>query len=321
MKPIDPREHPSHDLDALSEALDGRLQGEGLEAVLGLVRSCAECRAAYEALAWTKAQAGRTPAVTAPPELEEEIRRGLDRGAVGPPRARTRRAAVFAALAALVVLALAAALVRLRPASPPPTLPQAVAEDFRNRGARTIALGIETTDPARLEAWLDSASLGFPTRVFDLRMMGYELRGGAVDSIAGRASALVVYREVATGREVICRMLLGRLRDLPPPDEALEHDGIRFQVYEAGRITLVFWPEGEVLCMLAGDGDREALVQLAFAKAMRAQTLSRHETHLSERLAGDVRHARATGGITHRNEEVGPSGARSASHSAGARRS
>jgi hypothetical protein len=209
--------------------------------------------------------------VTAPPELEEEIRRGLDRGVGGAPRARARRGAAFVALAALVVLALAAALVRLRPASPPPTLPQAVAEDFRNRRARTMALGIETTDPARLEAWLDSASLGFPTRVFDLRMMGYELRGGAVDTIAGRASALVVYREVATGREVICRMLLGGQRDLPPPDEAREHDGIRFQVYEAGRITLVFWPEGEVLCMLAGDGDPEALVQLAFAKAMRAQ--------------------------------------------------
>jgi hypothetical protein len=44
--------------------------------------------------------------------------------------------------------------------------------------------------------------------------------------------------------------------------------GIGFQVYEAERITLVFWLEGEVLCMLAGDGDREALVQLAFAKAM-----------------------------------------------------
>jgi anti-sigma factor RsiW len=268
MSPVDPRDHATHDLDALSEALDGRLSKEPLEAVLDLVRSCPDCRAAYEALAWTRAQAGRLPAVAFPPGLEEEIRRGLNQEASRPGLGSIRRI-VGLALAAALLVSLAGILVRL--ASRPPPLPETVAEDFRARATERRPLALETADPARLEAWLASASLGFPTRVFDLRMMGYELRGGGTDTVAGRRSAVIVYRDVTTGREVICRMLVGGLGDLPSPDGKREHDGIPFRVYQVEGITLVFWPEGNVLCMLVGDGDPEALVQLAFAKAMKAR--------------------------------------------------
>jgi anti-sigma factor RsiW len=268
MSPVDPRDHAKHDLDALSEALDQRLPPERAEAVQDLVRSCPDCRAAYEALAWTRAQAGRIPAVAFPPGLEDQVRDALDRGAARPRQALTRRT-VGLALAAALLVSLAAALVRL--ASRPPRLPQAMAEDFRGGAAGHRPLALETADPARLQASLASAPLGFSPRVFDLRMMGYELRGGGIDTIAGRPSAVIVYREVATGREVICRMLLGGLTDLPPPDGKREHDGIPFHVYSVEGLTLVFWPEGDVLCVLVGDGDREALVQLAFAKAMKAR--------------------------------------------------
>lgn len=49
-----------------------------------------------------------------------------------------------------------------------------------------------------------------------------------------------------------------------------EHDGIPFQIYEAGELTLVFWQEGEVVCVLVGDGPPEAVIALALAKAMKA---------------------------------------------------
>jgi anti-sigma factor RsiW len=267
MSPVDPRDHATHELDELSAALDGRLPAERQAAVLERVRSCRECRAAHQALAWTRGQLGRLPAVASPPALEDEVRRTLDRADRGPAPAWSRRA-VRLSLAAALVLSLAAVLARL--SSLPPPLPRAVAEDFRTRAAGRATLAVETTDPARLEAWLASASLGIPTRVLDLRMMGFELRGGEAHTIAGRPSAVVVYREVATGREVICRMMAGGLTDLPPPDAKREHDGIPFHVYEVEGVTVVFWPEGEVLCLLVGAGDPEALVQLAFAKAMKA---------------------------------------------------
>jgi anti-sigma factor RsiW len=269
MSPVDPRDHATHDLDALSEALDGGLPADRLEAVLALVGTCPECRAAYEALAWTRAQAGRTPPVAVPPEIEGEIRRGLERAAARPGAALTRRT-VALILAAALLLSLAAILARL--ASGPPSLPKALAGDFRARASGRLSVTLETADPARLEAWLASAPLRFPTRVFDLRMMGYELRGGGTATVAGRPSAFIVYREVATGREVMCRMLLGGLTDLPSPDEKREHDGIPFRIHQVEGVTLVFWPEGDVLCVLVGEGDAEALVQLAFAKAMKARS-------------------------------------------------
>jgi len=33
---------------------------------------------------------------------------------------------------------------------------------------------------------------------------------------------------------------------------------------------VVFWSEGDVVCVLVGDGPPEAVVSLAFAKAMKA---------------------------------------------------
>jgi anti-sigma factor RsiW len=269
MSPLDPREHATHELDALSEALDGRLSEERLQAVLDLMRSCPECRAAYEAMAWTRAQGGRLPAVAAPPGLEEQIRSRLDREAGRSRRMLVVRRAFGFALAAALLLALAGVLARR--ASGPSRLPQAVAADFRARAAGQLPLVLETADPARLEQWLASASLDFPTRVFDLRMMGYELLGGGTRVVAGRPSVFIVYREAATGREMICQMRRGGPKDLPPADAMREHDGIVFRIYRVEDLTLVFWPEGEVLCVLVGDGDPEALVQLAFAKAMKAR--------------------------------------------------
>jgi hypothetical protein len=46
------------------------------------------------------------------------------------------------------------------------------------------------------------------------------------------------------------------------------HGGISFYVYRRDARTLVFWPEGEVLCVLTSDGDAEEVIALAFAKAV-----------------------------------------------------
>ena len=57
--------------------------------------------------------------------------------------------------------------------------------------------------------------------------------------------------------------------ELPPGAEERDHDGIRFIVYRRAGLTLVFWEEGTVVCVLASDGDPEEAVQLAYAKAVR----------------------------------------------------
>ena len=271
MTSIDPRDHSRHDLDDLSEALDGRLSPERQADALERMRECSACRAAYEAMAWARTQARRLPAEAGPEGLEAGVRARLleeDEGATRPSRRWLRR---FTGLAAAAALALGLASLLTRAPFPSPSLPAAVASDYRRLLDGRLELAVVTGEAARLEAWFAGARLGFPVRVFDLGMMGLTLRGGVVRDVASGRGALSVYREVATGRDVLCEMLRAAPAELPPPAQRREHDGIPFQVYRMDEVTLVFWPEGDVLCVLAGGGDPEALLQLAFAKAMKAR--------------------------------------------------
>jgi hypothetical protein len=64
-------------------------------------------------------------------------------------------------------------------------------------------------------------------------------------------------------------MYEGQVAALPPPAERRTNDGIEFLVYRDGDVTVVFWQEGEIACALAANGDPEAAVRLAFAKAVK----------------------------------------------------
>lgn len=267
MTPSDPSGHARHDLDELSEALDGRLPEARHREVMERLGACPDCQAAYEAMAWARTQARGQPEVAPPSGLEEGIRSTLESRTARSPSVRRT---LGLGLAAALVAGLAALLARL--GSGPAPLPAAAAGEFREHAAGRVALDLESGEASRLEAWFASASLGFSPRVLDLGMMGYVLRGGAVRELAGHRVAVSVYRETATGRDVLCLMLRGGLAELPAPEATREHAGFRFQVYSGEGITLVFWPEGDVLCVLVGEGDPEALVQLAFAKAMKARS-------------------------------------------------
>ena len=63
-------------------------------------------------------------------------------------------------------------------------------------------------------------------------------------------------------------MLPGTLQELPPADETHEERGFTFQVYRRGDEVAVFWPEGEVLCVLVSDMPASELLDLAGEKAM-----------------------------------------------------
>lgn len=271
-------EHSRHDLDELSEHLDGRLPEARLRAVEERLRLCSECRTAQASLLWSKGQARRLRGADTPDGLEGALQAALRRPARGAEKAapptpagssRWRHRLPALARAAALLVGLSFVFSRLGPPRPA-SLPEAVADDVRSRAAGRLELAVEASDAGRLEAFLADRRLGFETRVLDLGMMGFALRGGNAGLLAGRPSALMVYGETATGHEVLCRMLRAGLAALPPPHEARQHDGIPFQVYHLGDVTVVFWPEGPVLCALAGRGEPEALVELAFGKAMKA---------------------------------------------------
>jgi anti-sigma factor RsiW len=256
----------SHLGATLQDFLDGRLDPARQAEVRTHLAGCAQCRSELEALRWVRDVAlKQLPVQDVPRALAARVAAALDAADKQPVKRRWRRRAAAGALLA------AAAVVLLLLVSPSgrDTLPDAVALDFAAYRDGTLRLALHTSDGAAVERLFVTGGAPFAMRVFDLGMMQYQLVGGRVHRLRSRPSALFVYRGPG-GRDLVCQMYEGQLADLPRSGDVREHNGIAFQVYRVGALTLVFWQEGTVVCVLASDADAEAVIQLAYAKAVKA---------------------------------------------------
>ena len=266
---------PLHPHEALHEAADGRLDAAALATVEAHLATCEPCRVELEAIRWTRAQlaAARTDS-PAPAGFESWLQGAMaspppaslgtpDPVFARPGLASRWRWAVAAGVAAVLLFALWAL-----PRGPAGDVPGAVAADYRSWRAGSLALGVHTADVTAIEAWFRREGLGFDTRVFDLGMMRYTAVGGRVHAVDGQPSALFVYRGPES-QALVCQMYEGRTADLAPPGRRATHNGIDFLIYERDGLTLVFWQEGNLVCVLAGEGDPKTVVDLAFAKAIK----------------------------------------------------
>jgi anti-sigma factor RsiW len=254
--------------EELQDLLDGRLAEPARAEMAAHVAQCPRCREELAVLERARAAARGLLPLAQPADLAGRIASVLDAAdrtsAPGATRRRLSHRWRFVA-AGLVAAAALVALLILRSAV---DLPGAVARDFAGYRDGRLALQLRTGDPAALEHFFAERGVAFPTRVFDLAMMQYRLAGGRVHRLAGRASALFAY----TGPDaapLICEMYGGSLAELPRAAEQRVHDGITFHVYRVSRMTLVFWQEGAVVCVLASEGNTDEVVQLAYAKAVR----------------------------------------------------
>ncbi len=259
--------HPSsHYGEELQDLLEGRLDEPRRSHIAAHVADCARCQRELDALRWVKAE---TPKhfgeADLPAELLSRVRTALDAADAESRRPaglwRSRRSWITAGLAAAVLL------IVFFPGHKTPSLPSAVAADFHAYASATVRLEIESAEPHVVEAYFTRNGIAFPTRVFDLGMMQYHLVGGRVHRLNGRTSALFAYRGPGNSA-LVCQMYEGRVAELPPTDDVRQHKGITFYVHRSERLTLVFWQEGDVVCVLASDAAPEDVVQLAFAKAV-----------------------------------------------------
>jgi len=270
-------EHPPHPTDALQDAIDGHLDTVARAALDLHLAACPACRRELDALSWVKQQvrehAGDAAPVSA--DLQAAILRALDAEDRGTADVRSPQPSGHRGVPArwwiggLTAAAAVVAVVWFGTRLGDPTVPAQVAAAFREYAAGSLTLDLRTADPAALEAQLRTAGLAFSTRVFDFGMMDYRLTGGGVHQVAGRSSAMFAYDGPAALR-LLCQMYEATLEDLPPPAEQRSNDGIEFLVYREGDVTIVFWQEGSVVCVLAANGSAEAAIRLAFAKAVRA---------------------------------------------------
>jgi anti-sigma factor RsiW len=256
--------------EELSELVDNRLDGSARAEVEAHLAVCPECRARLEALRWLKSSlAAGTPAADVPSELVARVKRALDDEDRRPTRAFWSSRPFLVAASVALVVAAAAAFFLSRSARVPTV--EAVAEDFRAFRAERLALDLKTAKPQELEEHFRRRGIPFPARVFDFGMMKYDLVGGRVHAQAGRPAALYAYRASAGSLDdvIVCQMFPGSLRELPTPAAVRHHKDIAFHVFRSGELTLVFWQEGDIICVLTAGGDPETVVQFAFAKAVK----------------------------------------------------
>jgi len=251
----------------IQDLLDGRLLSARRAEIEAHVAECARCRQTLATLSWARQAAARMPVHEPPPELSAQVALALDREARPAPRvARSRHRAGWAlglgAAAAVTILFFV--FVR-RPVA---DLPDAVERAYADYESGALRLDTATDDAPALQAFFARHGIAFATRVFDLNMMGYRLTGGRTHTLGLRPSALFVYR-AAGGRELICQMYEGTLAHLPAGGEERTHNGIAFRIYRSGALTLVFWQEGAVVCVLASDAPTGEVIQLAYAKAVK----------------------------------------------------
>jgi anti-sigma factor RsiW len=257
----------------LQEFLDDRLDAARQAEVRTHLQGCPQCRGELEALRWVRdAALKRLPAEPMPPGLSGRVTGALDeadrraRPAAKPTIAPRWWKWAGAGVAALLAVAALALLLLSRSKV---HLPEAVARDFAEYSSGSLALDLRSSDGEAVESLFAARGIDFSTRVFDLGMMQYQLVGGRIHRLGNRASALFAYRG-PRGRDLVCQMYEGRLASLPRPEDVRDHNGIRFQVYREGNLTLVFWQEGAVVCVLVSDAESESVIQLAYAKAGKA---------------------------------------------------
>jgi anti-sigma factor RsiW len=261
---------PKHFKDEIQDLLDNRLDASTRAEVEQHVQACTECRREFEALRWTKSFAAKQfAAKAAPSTLRENILRGLEPEAGSartirlPPGFQMRKLKPIMAWAA-VLLALGVLAIILIPKQR--TLPQVVARDFRSYQNQKLTLELDTRDVKKMEAFFADQGLPFTPHVYDLSEKDYRLAGGRVQYLRGQPTEWVIYRG-PNNQQLLCQMYVGNVSELPVGSAEREHRGKKFHVYQVKGITMVFWQDRKVVCVLISDMPAEDVVQLAFAKA------------------------------------------------------
>ena len=263
----------AHPEESLQDYLDGRLAAAAAADVGAHLETCADCRTLRAELLLARQAAGilRDHDLPMPVDLLASVQRRLDAEA---PQAHqdpaAARISIHPLLRGLVATAAAAALVilylQVGTRELALDLPALAARAVGAVGSRSLLLAVHASDAATLERYF-AESAGPRVRVIDLAMMDIVLEGGVRHELGGRPSALYSYR-TPSGARLVCQMYEGRLSDLPPPGDVREQNGFRFQIYSRGDVTLVFWQEGELVCVLAAELPAGEVIALAVAKAM-----------------------------------------------------
>jgi anti-sigma factor RsiW len=264
-----------HFKEEIQESLDDRLNPEVRLEMEKHLELCESCRREMHASRWTRNLSHQQLTLEAvPAKVEENILLALkleDRHFIRNTVFSWmwwRRQRTLLAFSTMLIAAVALALSYLILYAPPPGLLSEVARDYQNYQTEKLPLQLKTDDVSEMEKFFSESELPFQARAFDLAMMGYRLTGGRVHQLINRRSALFVYRKEGN-KVLVCQMYPGLVTELPVGATLRESNGIQFYIYRVHGLTVAFWQEGAITCVLTSDIDSEEVIELAFAKAVK----------------------------------------------------
>ena len=257
-----------HFADELQMLADGQLDAATTLIVKSHLQSCAQCRGEFAGLQAFKGVLRGVERPAPSEALWSQIQAALDT-VPAPSKLTATPVSHWRSwrLAAVVLLFLVGAAWVWRTMIIHDAIAE-VASTATQFDAGALTLDVSITVPAQLEQYFRDQGIRFATRVLDLTMMRYGLLGGSRREVDGTTSALFAYRGPA-GELVLCEMFVAPISHVTKGAERREQGGISFFVHHRGKLTLVFWAEGDVICVLASSADRESVIALAMAKAMK----------------------------------------------------
>ncbi len=240
--------------------LADRLDPPSVQAMESHLKQCESCRRDVETWGWIQRNciAHREVAAESAATLKKRsCQLGRMRGS------RLFSLQYFQSFCGLVLMVMAA--LGLRDILPLPDFPSEVARDYREIREGTLDLERYGQDPKELDQFFSRCGVPFGTRVADLRDQHYRLVGGRVHQLINRRSTLYLYRG-RSGEILLCELYVGTMAELPSGGLLRESPERTFLIFRDQALSLVFWQDGNMICVLASDINFEQLLEAAQAE-------------------------------------------------------
>jgi anti-sigma factor RsiW len=185
-------------LDVIEAYLDEELDPDSIASVEDHLSGCRSCSETFTRFRAQKANIRSTaPYYTAPPQLQQAVRKALRQAAADHPQpAGGSPPWRWLAIAATVLLAVSVSW-NVRPTQHPITetdpLPENIVSDHIRSLIGTHLLDVPSSDQHTVKPWFNG-KLDFSPEVKDFASQGFPLIGGRLEYLMGRPVAALVYQ-------------------------------------------------------------------------------------------------------------------------------
>ena len=258
--------------ELITALVDGELTPEEEALVEGHTRQCPRCQDIYESERRIKGYLlSIREDVTTPSYLRQRVVESLGRkeGFNFPLLIKSRPSLIqTAALVALLVL-IAFSTAYYLGVRGEETIAAETLKTHKRLMKGDLKIDFVTSNTDELKNFFDkTGSIPFNFTVQDMGAFGFRLRGGFIENVLGKRTAVVIYEN--KGHVISCYMLKGSEKDFPRSVFLKTTDrnrGMDFHLVRYEGYNLVMWKDKDMICIMVSELDGNYLLSLAISKA------------------------------------------------------